>query len=104
MMRFHRTCGSLIEFSGNYCTAERKRAETDFNEGVVFSESKLRTNRIFQVRLDRKVGFWSGGVQLGVTIVDPGELTPETVPQSATELRYGTWVKIQLSNTLISVK
>ncbi|ODN05476.1 Neuralized-like protein 4, partial [Orchesella cincta] len=72
--------------------AERKRAETDFNEGVVFSESKLKTNTIFQVRLDRKVGFWSGGIQLGVTIVDPNELPPETVPQSATELRYGTWL------------
>lgn len=55
MLRFHKTCGSLIEFSSNHCTAERKRAETDFNEGVVFSESKLKTNTIFQVRLDRKV-------------------------------------------------
>ncbi|OXA51475.1 Neuralized-like protein 4 [Folsomia candida] len=99
MYRFHPLGGPLVQFSNDFRTAERLKAKTDFDGGLVFSEDKLETNTIFQVRIEKKVGLWSGGLEIGVTQVDPNSLTAETVPRSGTEMRNGTW--LMTSSTIL---
>jgi len=55
MFRFHAVCGSRVKLSNGNRTAERLKANIDFNNGVVFSDKKLKTGVIFQVRIDKKV-------------------------------------------------
>lgn len=46
-------------------------ASDDFNNGVVLTRRPLRSNEIFQVRLERVVTKWAGSIEVGVTTNSP---------------------------------
>lgn len=67
-------------------------ATDDFNHGVVLSSRPLRSNEVFQVRIDKMVDKWAGSIEIGVTTHNPAYLQ---LPSTMTNLRSGkiqnTW-------------
>lgn len=49
----------------------------------------LRSNELFQVRLERVVSKWAGSIEIGVTTHNPTELD---FPFTMTNVRTGTWM------------
>lgn len=64
-------------------------ASDDFNNGVVLTRRPLRSNELFQVRLERVVSKWAGSIEIGVTTHCPTELD---FPFTMTNVRTGTWM------------
>lgn len=64
-------------------------ASDDFNNGVVLTRRQLRSNELFQVRLERVVSKWAGSIEIGVTTHNPTELD---FPFTMTNVRTGTWM------------
>lgn len=64
-------------------------ASDDFNNGVVLTRRPLRSNEMFQVRLERVVTKWAGSIEIGVTTHNPTELD---FPFTMTNVRTGTWM------------
>ncbi|CAG5120309.1 unnamed protein product, partial [Candidula unifasciata] len=91
---FHTKTGSLVALSNNNRTAQRNHPTQEFNNGVVLSAEPLRDNQLFEVKIDKKVNSWSGSIEIGVTVCDPGSLN---FPFSATGFRDGTWVMSGMS-------
>lgn len=58
----------------------------DFNHGVVLSNRPLRSNEVFQVRIDKMVDKWAGSIEIGVTTHNPAYLQ---LPSTMTNLRSG---------------
>ena len=58
----------------------------------------LTDDKIFEIRIDRKVESWSGSLEVGVTTADPQTLTSSSedgggFPSSANELSQGSsWI------------
>ena len=73
-------------------------ATDDFNHGVVLSSRPLRSNEVFQVRIDKMVDKWAGSIEIGVTTHNPAYLQ---LPSTMTNLRSG---KIQYLRYLINVE
>lgn len=67
-------------------------ASDDFNNGVVLTRRPLRSNELFQVRLERVVTKWAGSVEMGVTTHSAEELD---FPFTMTNVRY---VRIALNS------
>ena len=88
---FHPKCGQLVTLTSTRRTATRSYAAQEFNHGLVFSNTPLCDNQIFEVKLDKKVNSWSGSIEVGVTACDPDSLE-SPLPSSATELRRGSWI------------
>lgn len=65
----------------------RHSATDDFNHGVVLSSRPLRSNEVFQVRIDKMVDKWAGSIEIGVTTHNPAYLQ---LPSTMTNLRSGT--------------
>lgn len=86
---FHQTCGSHATVTQSGRTALRPSACDDFNNGVVLTRRPLRTNELFQVRLERVVSKWAGSIEIGVTTHSPQELD---FPFTMTSVRTGTWM------------
>lgn len=61
-------------------------ATDDFNHGVVLSGRPLRSNEVFQVRIDKMVDKWAGSIEIGVTTHNPAYLQ---LPSTMTNLRSG---------------
>ena len=89
MAAFHHCHGNLIFLSNQSRNARRRNATTEFNNGVVFSRAPLEDGDIFEVRLDKKMGSWSGSFAIGVTTGNPDSLE---IPPSATGLKNGSWL------------
>lgn len=52
-MAFHTNCGKRIKLSNGNKTASRN--VTEFNHGLVLSQTSLQDNVLFEVRIDEKV-------------------------------------------------
>ena len=89
MAEFHRRHGSLIFLSNENRSARRRSSAAEFNNGLIFSKRFLRNMEIFEVRLDRKIGNWSGSWAIGVTTGDPSVME---IPSSSTGLKNGSWI------------
>lgn len=64
-LTFHPCCGTHADVINNGRTAHRPNAMDDFNNGVVLTMRPLRSNELFEVRLDKKVEKWAGSIELG---------------------------------------
>ncbi|XP_068700240.1 neuralized-like protein 4 isoform X2 [Montipora foliosa] len=89
MAEFHRCHGSLVFLSNENRTARRRSSAAEFNNGLTFSNLPLKENEIFEVRLDRKIGNWSGSWAIGVTVGDPSCME---IPSSSAGLKNGSWI------------
>ena len=49
----------------------------------------LKTNEVFEVRLDKMVSKWAGSIEIGVTTHAPNSLD---FPSTMTNIRSGTWM------------
>lgn len=56
----------------------------DFNNGVVLTNRPLKSNELFEVRLDKMVTKWAGSIEIGVTTHSPTELE---YPSTMTNVR-----------------
>ncbi|XP_041094143.1 neuralized-like protein 4 isoform X2 [Polyodon spathula] len=86
---FHLNCGQKAGIINEGRTALRPHATDDFNHGVVLSARPLRSNEVFQVRIDKMVDKWAGSIEIGVTTHNPAYLQ---LPSTMTNLRSGTWM------------
>uniref|UniRef100_A0A8C4EKB9 Neuralized-like protein 4 n=1 Tax=Dicentrarchus labrax TaxID=13489 RepID=A0A8C4EKB9_DICLA len=86
---FHTNCGQKAAIISDGRTALRPHATDDFNHGVVLSSRPLRSNEVFQVRIDKMVDKWAGSIEIGVTTHNPAYLQ---LPSTMTNLRSGTWM------------
>ncbi|CAL8376707.1 unnamed protein product [Gadus morhua 'NCC'] len=86
---FHANCGQKAAIISDGRTALRPHATDDFNHGVVLSARPLRSNEVFQVRIDKMVDKWAGSIEIGVTTHNPAYLQ---LPSTMTNLRLGTWM------------
>nr|CAD7587837.1 unnamed protein product [Timema genevievae] len=84
---FHRRCGERVTLTNGNKTAIRHISE--FNCGLILSSESLVDNKLFEVRIDKKINSWSGSIEIGVTACDPETMD---FPSSATELRNGSWI------------
>ena len=62
---FHPNCGSHAAVINGGLSAHRPNAGDDFNFGVVLTNRPLKTNEIFEVRLDKMCKKWAGSIELG---------------------------------------
>uniref|UniRef100_A0A3B4B3P8 Neuralized-like protein 4 n=1 Tax=Periophthalmus magnuspinnatus TaxID=409849 RepID=A0A3B4B3P8_9GOBI len=85
---FHPNCGQKAAIISDGRTALRPSAIDDFNHGVVLSNRPLRSNEVFQVRIDKMVDKWAGSIEIGVTTHNPAYLQ---LPSTMTNLR-STWM------------
>ncbi|XP_037940596.1 neuralized-like protein 4 isoform X2 [Teleopsis dalmanni] len=88
-LTFHPTCGSHATVTYGGRTALRPNASDDFNNGVVLTRRPLRSNELFQIRLERVVTKWAGSVEMGVTTHSAEDLE---FPFTMTNVRSGTWM------------
>ncbi|XP_064408911.1 LOW QUALITY PROTEIN: neuralized-like protein 4 [Latimeria chalumnae] len=88
-LMFHSNCGQKAAIINDGRTALRPHATDDFNHGVVLSNRPLRSNEVFQVRIDKMVDKWAGSIEIGVTTHNPAYLQ---LPSTMTNLRSGTWM------------
>ncbi len=65
LLLFHPNCGSHAAVINSGLTAHRPNAGDDFNFGVVLTNRPLRTNEVFEVRLDKMVAKWAGSIEIG---------------------------------------
>nr|CAD7196670.1 unnamed protein product [Timema douglasi] len=82
-----RRCGERVTLTNGNKTAIRHISE--FNCGLILSSESLVDNKLFEVRIDKKINSWSGSIEIGVTACDPETMD---FPSSATELRNGSWI------------
>ena len=61
---FHRKCGQLVVLSTCGKTASRSHANQEFNHGLILSSSPLQDDRMFEVKLDKKINSWSGSIEV----------------------------------------
>lgn len=94
MAEFHPCHGSLVFLSNENRSARRRSSAAEFNNGLIFSKNPLRDNELFEVRLDRKIGNWSGSWAIGVTTGDPSVME---IPSSSTGLKNGSWIMSGMS-------
>lgn len=62
--RFHQKYGQLVVLSDSGTTASRTHANQEFNHGLIMSSSPLQEDRIFEVRIDKKINSWSGSIEV----------------------------------------
>uniref|UniRef100_A0A4W6CWD7 Neuralized-like protein 4 n=1 Tax=Lates calcarifer TaxID=8187 RepID=A0A4W6CWD7_LATCA len=77
---FHPNCGQKAAIITRLTTS---------TIGVVLSSRPLRSNEVFQVRIDKMVDKWAGSIEIGVTTHNPAYLQ---LPSTMTNLRSGTWM------------
>ena len=94
MAEFHECHGTLVFLSNGNRSARRRSSAAEFNNGLIFSKSPMKDNERFEVRLDRKIGNWSGSWAIGVTAGDPSVME---IPSSSTGLKNGSWVMSGMS-------
>ncbi|XP_066296523.1 neuralized-like protein 4 isoform X1 [Branchiostoma lanceolatum] len=89
--RFHQNVGKNVVLKNNSCTATRIR---NFNHGLMLSSKPLRSDELFEIRIEQTSSRWSGSLQIGLSMLTPYEVTPTAnLPPSAIDLRSKvTWV------------
>jgi len=88
-LMFHTACGSHAAVINSGITSHRPNAADDFNFGVVLTNRPIKTNEVFEVRLDKMVSKWAGSIEIGVTTHAPSDLE---FPSTMTNIRSGTWM------------
>ena len=86
---FHPNCGTHAAVISSGTVAHRPNASDDFNFGVVLTNRPLKSNEVFEVRLDKMVTKWAGSIEIGVTTHAPNDLE---FPSTMTNIRSGTWM------------
>ncbi|XP_060111332.1 neuralized-like protein 4 isoform X3 [Heteronotia binoei] len=90
--RFHTSCGKNVAFQDDGCRAVRVAG---YCHGIVFSMKELKTEEVFEVKIDELDEKWSGSVHMGLTTFLPLD-APYAVtglPSSVLELRSKvTWL------------
>ncbi|XP_038624144.1 neuralized-like protein 4 [Tachyglossus aculeatus] len=98
--RFHSNCGKNVTFQGDGGRAVRAAG---YAHGLVFSMKELRTDEVFEVKVEEVDERWAGSFRLGLTTLLPGEAGPGAgggggggspgLPPSLPELRAKlTWM------------
>ncbi|XP_033095414.1 neuralized-like protein 4 [Anneissia japonica] len=88
-LRFYPRCGAHAKVANGGKTALRPDALGDFNNGVVLSNRHIKSNELFEIRIDKVVDKWAGSIEIGVTTHSPFELD---FPTTMTNVRSGTWM------------
>ncbi|CAG9137333.1 unnamed protein product [Plutella xylostella] len=101
-MCFHRVQGRNARLSSNRLTANRASTHTEFCDAIVFSSRPLREGELFEVRIDKLVDAWCGGLELGVTAMKPDDMEANggvgALANTATDLNWDTYI---LSGTAV---
>ncbi|XP_028032993.1 neuralized-like protein 4 isoform X1 [Bombyx mandarina] len=85
---FHTLRDSNVIIINDGKTAHRPNAFEFFNNGVVMTNRTLRTNELFQVRLDLIIPKWAGSIEIGVTQHTASEFE---FPFRMSNAKSGTW-------------
>ncbi|XP_073091014.1 neuralized-like protein 4 isoform X4 [Manis javanica] len=90
--RFHSTCGKNVTLEEDGTRAVRAAG---YAHGLVFSTKELRTEEVFEVKVEELDEKWAGSLRLGLTTLAPGEMGPGAsggpgLPPSLPELRTKT--------------
>ncbi|KAF6299225.1 neuralized E3 ubiquitin protein ligase 4 [Rhinolophus ferrumequinum] len=90
--RFHSTCGKNVTLEEDGARAVRAAG---YAHGLVFSTKELKTEEVFEVKVEELDEKWAGSLRLGLTTLAPGEMGPGAVsgpglPPSLPELRTKT--------------
>ncbi|XP_055261381.1 neuralized-like protein 4 isoform X8 [Moschus berezovskii] len=90
--RFHSTCGKNIALEEDGTRAVRAAG---YAHGLVFSTKELKTEEIFEVKVEELDEKWAGSLRLGLTTLAPGDMGPSAgggpgLPPSLPELRTKT--------------
>ncbi|XP_047543867.1 neuralized-like protein 4 isoform X1 [Vanessa atalanta] len=86
---FHTLRDSYVIIINDGKTAHRPNAFEFFNNGVVMTNRTLRTNELFQVRLDLVIPKWAGSIEIGVTQHTSNDIQ---FPFKMSNAKSGTWV------------
>ncbi|XP_038370826.1 neuralized-like protein 4 isoform X5 [Canis lupus familiaris] len=90
--RFHSTCGKNVALEEDGTRAVRA---VGYAHGLVFSTKELKTEEVFEVKVEELDEKWAGSLRLGLTTLAPGEMGPGAgggpgLPPSLPELRTKT--------------
>ncbi|CAK1555013.1 unnamed protein product [Leptosia nina] len=86
---FHSLRDSYVVIINDGKTAHRPNAFELFNNGIVMTNRTLRTNELFQVRLELVIPKWAGSVEIGVTQYSSNDIKMHFKMSNA---KAGTWV------------
>ncbi|KAJ0183844.1 hypothetical protein K1T71_000267 [Dendrolimus kikuchii] len=85
---FHTLRDSNVIIINDGKTAHRPNAFEFFNNGIVMTNRTLRTNELFQVRLDLVIPKWAGSIEIGVTQHSSNDIQ---FPFKMSNAKSGTW-------------
>nr|XP_053766531.1 neuralized-like protein 4 isoform X5 [Desmodus rotundus] len=90
--RFHSTCGKNVTLEEDGTRAVRAAG---YAHGLVFSTKELKTEEVFEVKVEELDEKWAGSLRIGLTTLAPGEMGPGAgggpgLPPSLPELRTKT--------------
>ncbi|XP_032178448.1 neuralized-like protein 4 isoform X2 [Mustela erminea] len=90
--RFHSSCGKNVTLEEDGTRAVRAAG---YAHGLVFSTKELKTEEVFEVKVEELDEKWAGSLRLGLTTLAPGETGPGAaggpgLPPSLPELRSKT--------------
>ncbi|XP_036307655.1 neuralized-like protein 4 isoform X4 [Pipistrellus kuhlii] len=90
--RFHGVCGKNVTLEEDGTKAVRAAG---YAHGLVFSTKELKTEEVFEVKVEELDEKWAGSLRIGLTTLAPGEMGPGAaggpgVPPSLPELRTKT--------------
>lgn len=85
---FHSLRDSNVVIINDGKTAHRPNAFKYFNNGIVMTNRTLKTNELFQVRLDLVVPKWAGSIEIGVTQLSFHDIQ---FPFKMSNAKFGTW-------------
>ncbi|KAM3968620.1 neuralized E3 ubiquitin protein ligase 4 [Aphomia sociella] len=85
---FHSLRDSNVIIINDGKTAHRPNAFEFFNNGIVMTNRTLRTNELFQVRLDLVIPKWAGSIEIGVTQNSSNDIQ---IPYKMSNAKSGTW-------------
>ncbi|XP_013133372.1 PREDICTED: neuralized-like protein 4 [Papilio polytes] len=88
---FHTLRASNVVIINNGKTAYRPNAMEFFNEGLVMTNRPLKSDELFQVRVDMIVPKWAGNIELGVTQHTSNEIN---FPYKLSNAKSGTWALV----------
>ncbi|XP_013179010.1 PREDICTED: neuralized-like protein 4 [Papilio xuthus] len=88
---FHTMRASNVVIINNGKTAYRPNAMEFFNEGLVMTNRPLRSDELFQVRVDVIVPKWAGSIEIGVTQHTANEIQ---FPYKLSNAKSGTWALV----------
>ncbi|XP_050560438.1 neuralized-like protein 4 isoform X2 [Spodoptera frugiperda] len=85
---FHTLRDSNVIIINDGKTAHRPNAFKYFNNGIVMTNRTLKTNELFQVRLDLVIPKWAGSIEIGVTQHSSNDIK---FPFKMSNAKSGTW-------------